>query len=41
MLEKLEAIESKFKEIEEEISSPDIMNDMKRYAALNKQYKEM
>ncbi|MEO8147890.1 MAG: peptide chain release factor 1 [Bacteroidia bacterium] len=41
MIEKLEAIEHKFKEIEEQLSAPDLISDMKRYAALNRQYKEM
>lgn len=41
MIEKLEAIEHKFKEIEGQLSAPDIISDMKRYAALNRQYKEM
>ena len=41
MIEKLEAIEQKFKEIEEQLSAPDVISDMKRFAALNRQYKEM
>jgi peptide chain release factor 1 len=39
MLEKLEAIENKFKEIELQLSEPDLLSDMKRYAALNRSYK--
>jgi peptide chain release factor 1 len=41
MLEKLEAIKRRWEEIGMEISSPDIMQDMKRYASLNKSYKEL
>src|SRR5262245_37788577 len=41
MLEKLEAIEHKFKEIETLLSSPDVIADMKRFTALNRSYKEM
>ena len=41
MLEKLEAIKRRWEEIGIEISSPDIMQDMKRYASLNKSYKEL
>ncbi|HQV00073.1 MAG: peptide chain release factor 1 [Bacteroidia bacterium] len=41
MLDKLEAIEIKFKEIEDQLSAPDVISDMKRFAALNRQYKEI
>lgn len=41
MLEKLEAIEHKFKEIETLLSSPDVIADMKRFTALNRTYREM
>lgn len=41
MLEKLEAIKQRWEDIAMEISSPDVMQDMKRYASLSKSYKEM
>jgi len=41
MLEKLEAIKQKWEEIGIEISSPDVIQDMKRYASLNRSYKEL
>ncbi len=41
MLEKLEAIKNRRDDVEREISSPDVTNDMKRYAQLNKEYKDL
>lgn len=41
MLEKLEAIYQRWKDVEAEISSPDAMADMKRFAQLNKEYKDL
>jgi peptide chain release factor 1 len=41
MLDKLEAIKLRFDEVSELIVAPDIINDMKRYTALNKEYKEL
>lgn len=41
MLEKLEAIKLRWEEVERELSSPQAMTDMKRYAQLNKEYKEL
>ena len=41
MLEKLEAIYQRWKDVEAELSSPDVMADMKRYAQLNKEYKDL
>ncbi len=41
MLDKLSAINDRYKEVEELISSPDIMNDMKRYVKLSKEYKDL
>ena len=41
MLDKLEAIEQRFKEIEVKLSEPDAMADMKKFARLNKEYKEL
>lgn len=41
MLEKLDGIKRKYEGIAEQIASPGIMSDMKRYVALNKEYKEL
>src|SRR5476651_462505 len=41
MLEKLEAIFQRWKNVETELSSPDAMADMKRFAQLNKEYKDL
>src|SRR6201995_4631426 len=41
MLEKLEAINQRWKTVESELSSPDAMADMKRFAQLNKEYKDL
>ncbi|TAE00850.1 MAG: peptide chain release factor 1 [Bacteroidetes bacterium] len=41
MLEKLELIEDRFKEVSEMLVQPDSMADMKLYAKLSKEYKEL
>ncbi|MFM6976274.1 MAG: peptide chain release factor 1 [Sphingobacteriaceae bacterium] len=41
MLDKLEAIKVRWEDVERELSSPDVMSDMKRFAALNKEYKDL
>src|SRR5215475_7890383 len=41
LLEKLELIESRFREVELELSGPAAMADMKRFAQLNKEYKDL
>jgi peptide chain release factor 1 len=41
MLDKLKAIEDRWKEVEKELINPNIMEDMKRYASLNKEYKDL
>ncbi|MBC7400695.1 MAG: peptide chain release factor 1 [Mucilaginibacter sp.] len=41
MLEKLELIYQRWKAVEAELSSPDVMADMKRFAQLNKEYKDL
>ncbi|MFA7081777.1 MAG: peptide chain release factor 1 [Bacteroidales bacterium] len=41
MLDKLEAIYSKFLLIGDQINQPEIMSDMKRYVKLNKDYKDL
>lgn len=41
MLEKLKAIKDRWEEVERELSSPDAISDMKRFAQLNKEYKDL
>jgi peptide chain release factor 1 len=41
MLEKLEAIRQRWEEVERDLSNPDTMKDMKRFAHLNKEYKDL
>ncbi len=41
MLEKLLAIKNRYEDVEKEISSPEAMSDMKRFAQLNKEYKDL
>jgi len=39
MLDKLEAIYNRFKQVEETLSQPDVVADMKRFTQLNREYK--
>lgn len=41
MLEKLEAIHQRFKTVEEMLSQPDVLSDMKRFTQLNREYKDL
>lgn len=41
ILDKLEGIKERYKKISEEITSPEVMADMKRYIQLNREYKEL
>lgn len=41
MLDKLEALNQRFKEIEMQLSSPEVISDMKRFTSLNKSYKDL
>ena len=41
MLEKLESIYNHFLVVEEKLSDPEIVTDMKKYSALNKEYKQL
>ncbi|MDB5287120.1 MAG: Peptide chain release factor 1 [Mucilaginibacter sp.] len=41
MLDKLEAIKERWQDVERELSSPDIMKDMKRFEQMNKEYKDL
>lgn len=41
MLDKLSEIESHFKHLEEQMTDPEIISDIKRYAKINKEYKDL
>ncbi len=41
LLEKYESIKHRFEEVQQQISDPAIMNDMKRYVKLNQEYKNL
>ena len=41
MLDKLEAIKERFEDVSQQIIQPDAMSDMKKYKALNKEYKDL
>lgn len=41
MLDKLEAIKERFEDVSQQLIQPDAMSDMKRYKALNKEYKDL
>ena len=41
MLEKLEAISQRYNDVNEQLMAPDVMSDLKRYKALNKEYKDL
>ena len=41
LLEKVLSLQDKFQSLQDQLSSPDVMSDMKRYVQLNKDYKEL
>ncbi len=41
ILQKLEGVKSRFEEVGKQLTMPDVMNDMKKYIGLNKEYKEL
>ena len=41
MIEKLNAIKDRFKEVSELIVQPEIISDMQQYIKLNKEYKDL
>ncbi len=41
MLDKLEAIQRRYEDVSEELTQPEAMSDMKRFKALNKEYKDL
>lgn len=41
MIDKLEQIHARYEDIAEQITDPEVISDMKRYARLNKEYKDL
>ena len=41
MLDKLEAINQRFEEVSQQLIQPDVVSDLKKYKALNKEYKDL
>ena len=41
MVDKLKEIEKRFLTVEGELSKPEVVNDMKKYTSLNKEYKSL
>ena len=41
ILAKLEGVKQRFDEVQKLVNDPDAMSDMKRYVALNKEFKEL
>ena len=41
MIDKLKEIENRFLDVEGELSKPEVVNDMKKYTSLNKEYKSL
>lgn len=41
LIAKIEGLKDKFNKLQEQISDPELMNDMKKYVQLNKEYKEL
>ena len=41
MIDKLKEIEKRFLDVEGELSKPEVVNDMKKYTSLNKEYKSL
>ncbi|MBN1158336.1 MAG: peptide chain release factor 1 [Bacteroidales bacterium] len=41
IIQKLEGVRSRFEEVGRQLTLPDVMNDMKKYIKLNKEYKEL
>lgn len=41
LLDKLEIVKIRFKEVQEQINNPEVMSDMKRYVKLNKEYRDL
>lgn len=41
ILTKLEGVKQRFEEVSKQVNDPDVMSDMKRYVALNKEFKDL
>ena len=41
LLEKVLSLQDKYQSLQDQLSSPDVMSDMKKFVQLNKDYKEL
>lgn len=41
LIDKIQGLHEKFAKLQEQITDPELMNDMKKYVQLNKEYKEL
>ena len=41
LLEKVLSLQDKFKSLQDQLASPEVVSDMKRFVQLNKDYKEL
>ena len=41
IIDKLEAIKERWENLREQLNDPDLMNDMKRFVKVNKDYKDL
>ena len=41
LLEKVMSLQDKFKSLQDQLASPEVVSDMKRFVQLNKDYKEL
>ena len=41
IIDKLEAIKERWEALREQLNDPELMNDMKRYVKVNKDYKDL
>ena len=41
LLEKVLSLQDKFQSLQDQLASPDVMSDMKKFVQLNKDYKEL
>ena len=41
LLEKVLSLQGKFQSLQDQLSSPEVISDMKKYVQLNKDYKEL
>ena len=41
LLDRVLSLQSKFQSLQDQLASPDVMSDMKKFVQLNKDYKEL